>query len=202
MDERVRNPIHESRLLGSIVLAIWGGGDENEARQAALMAVRQLINYTADDLPDVRGVFTSAQAKASQQPNSDEKLKDIWEKAAEQNKDFLGISYDTLMGKTTTKKKATTKKKTTKKKTTRRKTARTCQMDDCETGSYGRPLCRRHYYEAIGRLYIEVCQREGCRQESYGRPLCRTHYYEGRGRRRRRRRPRRPSLTVPEASGK
>jgi len=199
LGESRRNPIHETRLLGSIVLGIWGGGDENEARQASRLATRQIVNSILSDLADIRRIFVNAYAKASGQLGFELKLKAIWENAASQNEVFGSISYDALMGRTKKKPKPTTKKPTRKKKAatrkkrparTRRRRTGVCQIDGCDTDSRGKPLCRKHYYEAIGKPFIEVCQHPGCDQPSRGQPLCREHYYGGRGRRRGRRRPR------------
>ena len=206
-----RNTIHESRLLGSLTLGIWGGGDETEAEAAAQMAIKLLGKSDANDLPDIRRIFTKVQDKAEEQPDSSIKLRAIWEEAARQNAAFSDVSFGDITGvrpsptsKKTTRKKATkkktTKKKSTKKKTTKKKTTKkatrtrrsrrttVCIMEGCVINSYGKPLCRRHYCETVGRPFIEVCQHPGCEEPSFGKPLCRAHYYEGRGRRSRRRR--------------
>jgi len=203
------NPIHDSRLLGSLVLAIWGGGDASEANAAAQTAIRQIIKAELDDLADIRRIFIKAQVKAENQPDSDVKLQAIWEDASSQIPHFSSISYDNLMGIPSPSQTTSSgpgprpgptprprpasrprpaprpKKKTRRARRPRRTT--TCQMDDCDIPSRGKPLCRKHYYEAIDKPYIEFCQHPGCGQPSHGQPLCREHY---RGRRRRgRRRP-------------
>jgi len=188
------NPISEARILGSTILGIWGGGDENEAATARNIAIRMLSGAQIDELPEIKRVLQKAKERAKDQVGSEKKLRGIWEAVQTKSAAFIDVSFEEILGivkprkKTTkkTKKKPTSKKTTTRKKTartyTRRRRYGTCQMDGCDNDSRGKPLCRKHYYEAIGKPFIELCQHPGCDQPSRGQPLCREHYYGGRRR--------------------
>lgn len=50
----------------------------------------------------------------------------------------------------------------------------------CGKDSRGKDLCRKHYYQSIGKDYIKICQHPGCEEPSRGQKYCRKHYYGNR----------------------
>jgi len=186
------NPVHESRLTGLLTMAIWPTDDVNEADNAKRLALNILNKAIADDINELKLIFRKVIGQAGSHLGSNEQLEAIWEEATNQNPE-LTISYRELLGEREKKpaKKKAKKKKPTKKKTTYRRTRRSGVCILCGEDSRGKPYCRRHYYEFIGREYYETCQVPGCDNLSFGQPKCREHYYGGR-RRTRRRRPRKP----------
>lgn len=190
-----KNPVHESRLTGLLTMAIWPTDDINEANNAKRLALNILNNAIADDIDELKLIFRKVIGQAGSHLGAYEKLEAIWEEATTE----LTISYRELLGEREKKpaKKKAKKKKPTKKKTTYRRTRRSGVCILCGEDSRGKPYCRRHYYEFIGREYYETCQVPDCDNPSFGQPKCREHYYGGR-RRTRRRRPRRPPRRNPK----
>ena len=115
-------------------------------------------------------IFRKVISQAGSHVGSYEKLEANWEEATNQNPE-LTISYQELLGKPA--KKKAKKKKPAKKKTTRRRTRRSGVCILCGEDSRGKPYCRRHYYEFIGREYYETCQVPGCDNPSFEQPKCR-----------------------------
>jgi len=209
------NPIPESRLLGLLTMAIWPTKDTNETRVAKNLALKTLKKADPDDLDELKKVFRQAEVQSLNQPGAIEKLEEIWLEAVSSNSD-IELDFNVLMGKTrATPPPGTSRKKTTRKKPTSpppgpspRRTHRTrtrrprgrsrvsgvCII--CGLDSRGKPYCRRHYYEFIGREYYETCTVAGCDAPSFGQPKCREHYYGDRPRRRRRRRRPNPAALI------
>jgi hypothetical protein len=184
-----RNPLTENRIVGLLCMAVWARGDAGEAQQARHMIIKQLNAATVGELPLIKTSFKKAVDGSTSQEGALEKLREIWKGVTA----FPSVTFAELTGIASAPPPKTSKPKTTAKppkpKTTKTSTARAPRASGrrtrrtegscilCGADSRGKPLCRRHYYESIGKAFVETCQHPGCEEPSRGQPLCRKHYY-------------------------
>jgi hypothetical protein len=207
------NPITPNRLLGVLTLAIWPTTDlagATEAEVAGKTAIRFLSAIEVTDLPELRTVMSQVLAGPAKQPGAMEKLRLIYKNAVESNPrlpvlEVAGNSTSrrasappppppSSSGTTTgTHSPREGSRRGGRTRRTHRAAARSGSVEPgervriicviCGLDSRGKPLCRKHYYESIGKDFVEICQHSGCHEPSYGQPLCRKHYYRRPGQR-------------------